>query len=104
MLNQELLQKEEVENLHFSPAFCGYFLNNRCVTSPLWTSFYLNDQSKHGCTKLYQDWRTLNTEKPCVKNPLKSQDILEFYHKSTKHMLLSSNKKRIENLVMELVE
>ena len=95
LLNQELLQNDKVENLHFSPAFCRYFLNNWCIISPLWTSFHLNDQSKHGCTKLYKDWWTLNAEKPCVKSPLKSQGILKFYHKSTKHMVLSSGKERM---------
>ena len=28
MLNQELLQKEEIENPQFSPVFSGYLLNN----------------------------------------------------------------------------
>ena len=30
ILNQELLQKEEVENPHFSPVFCGCLPNNWC--------------------------------------------------------------------------
>ena len=104
MLNQELLQKAEIENPHFSPVFCGYLLNNWCGISPLWISFHLGDQSKHGCTKPYKDWRTLNIKKPCIKGPPKTQGILEFYHKSTKHMVLCTNKERIDNLVIEIVE
>ena len=104
LLNQELLQKEEVENSHFSLVFCGYLLNDWCDVSPLWTSFYLSDQSKRRCTKPYKDWRTLNIEKSFVKSSPKTQGILEFHHKSTKHMVLPSNKERIDHLVMELVE
>ena len=92
MLNQELFQKEKIENLHFSPVFCGYLLKNWCGISPLWTSFHSSDQSKHGCTKPYKDWRTLNIERSCVKSPPKTQGILELHHKSTKHMVLSSYK------------
>ena len=98
------LQKEEIENPHFSPVFCGYLLNNWCGISLLWTSFHLSDQSKHGCTKPYKDWRTLNIERSCVKSPPETQGILELHDKSTKHMVLSSNKEKIDNLVMELVE
>ena len=56
------------------------------------------------CTKPYKYLRALTIDKSCVKSPPKAQGILEFYHKSTKHMVLSSNKERIDNLVMELVK
>ena len=94
MLNQELLQKEEIENPHFSPVFSGYLLNNWCGISPLWTSLVV-----HGCTKPYKDWRALNIKRSCVKSLPKTQSILELQHKPTKHMVLSSNKERIDNLV-----
>ena len=70
----------------------------------MWTSFHSSDQSKHGCTKPYKDWRTLNIERSCVKRPPKTQGILELHHKSTKHMVLSSYKERIDNLVIEPAE
>ena len=77
---------------------------NWCAINALWTSFHLDDQSKHGHTKPYLDWRELNVQKASVINPPKTQGILELHHKSTKHSVFSSSKERIDNLVACLVE
>ena len=104
MVDQETGENVLDSNPYFSPIFCGYLLNNWCRIAPLWTSFHLGDQSKHGYTNPYLDWRELNVQKASVINPPKTQGILELHHKSTKRTVLSSSKERIDNLVTCLVE
>ena len=104
MVDQETAENVLDSNPNFSPIFCGYLLNNWKGIAPLWTSFHLGDQSKHGHTKPYLDWRELNVQKAFVINLPKNKGILEFHHKSTKHIVLSSSKERIDNLVTCLVE
>ena len=68
MVDQETGESVLDRNPYFSPIFCGYLRNNWCRVAPLWKSFYLGDQSKHGHTKPYLDWRELNVQKASVIN------------------------------------
>ena len=104
MVDEESGENVLDSNLYFSPIFCGHLLNNWCGMAPLWTSFHLGDQNKHRHTKPYLDWRELNVQKASVRNPPKTQSILELHHKSTKRTVLSSSKERIDNLVACLAE
>ena len=88
MFNEELSQEQEITSSHFSSVSYGYLLNHWRGISPLWTSFHLSSQSKHGCTKPYEDWRTINTEKSCVKSPPKTQLTLKNHHQSLWYCLL----------------
>ena len=104
MVDQKTEENVLDSNPYFLPIFCGYLPNNWCGIAPLRTSFHLGDQSKHGNTKPYLDWRELNVHKTSVINLPKTQGILELHHKSTKRTVLSSSKERIDNLVACLVE
>lgn len=89
-------------NIFYSPAFANYFLNNWCGILPLWTSLHLGDQGRHGTAEPYSDWSQKYSQLACVINPPKTQGLVEFHHKSVKHISLNSKRDRIDKVISNL--
>ena len=90
------------ENEFFSPTFAAYILNNWCGILSLWTSFHLGDQGRHGSTGAYLEWSKKFAEKECIKNPPRTQGIVEMHNKSVKHITLNSKRDRIDRIISNL--
>ena len=61
----------------------------------MWTSFHLEDQGRHGVSAPYHEWSKKLAYCDCVKDPQKTQGIIEFHNKSLKHISLNSKRDRI---------
>ena len=89
-------------NEFFSPTFAAYILNKWCGILPLWTSFHLGDQGRHGSTEPYLEWSKRFAEKEYIKNPPRTQGIVEMHNKSVKHVTLNSKRNRIDRIISNL--
>ena len=90
------------ENVFYSPIFAEYLLNNWCGLLPLWTSLHLGDQGRHGASDIYKGWSNKFKHFDCVKDPPKTQGIIEFHHKSVKHITMNSKRERVDNVISNL--
>ena len=66
---------------------------------PLWTSLHLGNQGRHGSTDVYEQWANKFCDAECVKNPPKTQGIIELHQKSAKHITINSKRERLDNVV-----
>ena len=73
-------------NVFFSSTFAIYFLNNWCGLIPFWTSIQLGDQGRHGKSEPYKLWSEHFSDRACIKDPPRTQGIIEFHHKPLKHL------------------
>lgn len=89
-------------NAFYNSEFANYFINNWCGILPLWTRFHLGDQGRHGKTTPYTQWSKIFSDLDCIVNPPKTQGIVEFHHKSVKHVSLNSKRDRIDNVISNL--
>ena len=74
-------------------------MNNWCGLLPLWTSLHLGNQGRHGSTEVYEQWTNKFCDAECVKNPPKTQGIIELHEKSAKHITMNSKRERLDNVV-----
>ena len=102
-------KKQELQNFDsedvnalYSPAYAEYFLNNWCGLLPFWTSLHLGDQGRHGCTDVYVRWSNKFSSCDCVRDPPKTQGIVEFHQKSVKHITMNSKRQRLDDVVANL--
>ena len=88
--------------------------------NPIWTGLHLGDQGRHGTSHVYQLWSDKYGNYDCVKGPprtqgivefhqkstkhivVNSQGIVDFHQKSTKHIVMNSNRERIDEVVQNL--
>ena len=89
-------------NALYSPVFAEYLLNNWCGLLPLWTSLHLGDQGRHGDTEVYEQWSNKFSQLDCVKDPPKTQGIIEFHQKSVKHIAMNSKRDRLDEVIRSL--
>ena len=89
-------------NFLFSSNFVSYILNNWCWLIPLWTSHHLGDQGRQGTSDPYQAWSMHFKERTCIKDPPRTQGIIEFHNKSVKHITLNSKRDRVDKIIDNL--
>ena len=89
-------------NVLYSPQFAKYILNNWCGILPLLTGINLGDQGRHGESVAHSDWSKTFSQRACVKDPPKTQGIIEFHNKSVKHVTQSSKRDRIDKVIGNL--
>ena len=87
----------------FSREFALYLLNNWCGLLPLWSDLHLGDQGRHGRSEIYRMWSDKFADRDCVQNPPRTQGIVEFHHKSLKHITMNSKRERIDSVVGNLL-
>lgn len=97
-----VVNNADTNNVFYSPSFAHYFLNNWCGLIPLWTSLHLGDQGRHGTSSVYQMWSGKFSHLPCVKDPPRTQGIVEFHQKSVKHITLNSRRERVDSVIKNL--
>ena len=90
-------------NVFFSSTFAIYFLNNWCGLIPFWTSIHLGNQGRHGKSEPYKLWSEHFSDRACIKDPPRTQGIIEFHHKSLKHVTLNSKRDRLDGVVSNLL-
>ena len=66
----------------------------------MWTSFHLGDQGCHGISPPYLEWPKKFANRDCVKDPPRTQGIIEFHNKSLKH--INSKRDRIDRNIGNL--
>ena len=71
---------------------------------PLWASLHLGNQGRHGSTEVYEQWTNKFWDAECVKNPPKTQGIIELHQKSAKHITMNSKRERPDNVVSKYEE
>ena len=98
-LNQAI---DKEANVLYSPQFAQYILNNWCGILPLWTGINLGDQGRHGESLAYSDWSKSFSQRACVKDPPKTQGIIEFHNKSVKHVTQNSKRDRVDKVIGNL--
>ena len=86
----------KIYNIHYSPNFALYFLNNWSGLIPFWTSLHVGDQGRHGNSDVYRSWSDHFSERPCGQDPPRTQGIIEFHNKSVKNITLNSKRDRID--------
>ena len=89
-------------NLLYSLSYAEYLLNNWCGLIPLWTSVHLGDHGRHGSSDIYTQWSAKFSAYDCVKDPPKTQGIVEFHQKSVKHITMNSKRQRLDGVVANL--
>ena len=89
-------------NAYHSPSFANYLLKNWCGILPLWTSFHLGDQVRHGNSAPYQDWSDNFAKYDCVVDPPRTQGIVELHNKCLKHITLNSHRERLDEVIKNL--
>ena len=89
-------------NVFFSPTFAAYILNNWRGILPLWTSFHLGDQGRHGTTEPYLQWSKTFSDHECIKNPPRTQGIIEMHNKSVIHITMNSKRDRPDKIISNL--
>ena len=89
-------------NPYLNRDYALYFLNNWCGLLPLWSSLHLGDQGRHGTSECYKNWSQKFSSRECVKDPPRTQGIVEFHHKSVKHISMNSKRERIDSVVANL--
>ena len=89
-------------NVHYSPIFAEYILNNWCGLLPLWTCLHLKDQGRHGKSNVYIQWSKKLNSLDCVQDPPLTQGIVEFHQKSAKHISMNSKRERLDDVVKNL--
>ena len=67
-----------------------------------WSNMLLGDISRHGNGEVYTTWRDKFGDAPCVKNPIKTQAIIENRHKNLKHAHLKRKDGRLDEVAKEL--
>lgn len=70
--------------------------------APLWTSFHLGDQGRHGTSSVYENWKNAFSKIPCIQAPTKIQGIVKYHHKSLKHIELPKGRNRLVLIVKQL--
>ena len=90
-------------NVFFSSTFAIYFLNNWCGFIPFWTSIHLGDQGRHGKSEPIKFRSEHFSDRACIKDPPRTQGIIEFHHKSLKHVTLNSKRDRLDGVVSNLL-
>ena len=83
--------------------FGGYLLNNWTGLASLWSNMHLRDQKKHCKEKPYLEWSKAFSEKACLINPPRTQDIIEVHQKITKHITLASKKQRVDSFIIIII-
>ena len=73
-------------------------MNNWCGLIPLWTSLHLGDQGRHGNSEVYLAWSQHFIERDCVKDPPRTQGIIELHNKSVKHISNYSKKDPVDKV------
>ena len=91
-----------MENQLYSPEFSAYLLNNWTGLASFWTSIHLNNQLKHVTGEAYLEWSKKFGKRLNVKNPPKTQGLLEVHQKLTKNVVLSSKLRRTDIVIQEL--
>ena len=89
-------------NLLFSREYAMYFLNNWSGLLPLWSSLHLGDQGRHGHSDVYKLWSAKFRDRECIRQPPRTQGIVEFHHKSVKHITMNSKRERIDSVIGNL--
>ena len=68
----------------------------------MWTSFHLGDQGRHGVSAPYLEWLKMFADCDCVKDPPRTQGIIEFHKKSPKHISLDLKRDRIDRNISNI--
>ena len=89
-------------NVFYSPIYAKYFLDNWCGLLPFWTCLHLGDQGRYGSSDVYKQWSDKYSSINCVKNPPRTQGIVELHQKSAKHISMNSKRERLDNVVANL--
>ena len=89
-------------NSLYSPKYASYLLDNWTGLTPLWTAIHLGDQGRHGSSDSYKKWSIKFNNCACVVDPPKAQGIVEFHHKSAKHIVMNSKRQRADGVVSNL--
>ena len=102
-LSESVSELPDIEkNVFYSPTFAYYILKNWCGVLPMWTSFHLGDQGRHGTSTPYCEWSHKFADRACIKAPPRTQGIIEFHNKSLKHISLNSKRDRIDRIIGNL--
>ena len=88
----------EGTDIFYSPSSAQYLLDNWCSLIPIWTGLHLGDQGRHGTSPVYQLWSDKYGSYDCVKDPPRTQGIVEFHQKSTKHIVMNFYRERIDQV------
>ena len=65
-------------------------------------SLHLGDQGRHGDFEVHEQWTNKFSQLDCVKNPPKTQGIIEFHQKSVKHIAMNSKRERLDDVIRSL--
>ena len=73
-------------NQCYSPNFMKYLIDYWAGVTPIFTNILLGDISRHGNTAMYTKWKRSCRWKPCIRNPIKTQGIIEKHHDNVKNV------------------
>ena len=82
----------------------NYLLNHWCGLAPLWASFHLGDQGRHGRSSVYENWKNVFSKIQCIQDRPKTQGIVKYHHKSLKHIEVPKRRNRLDNIVKQLFD